>query len=332
MKAITLNRKLENKIELKNIDLPKLEAHEVKVAIQAAALNHRDEWARKGLYPNLRDGVILGSDGSGTVVEVGAAVSQDWLGKEVIINPALYWGENQKAQSAKFEILGIPKDGTLAECLVVDASRLHLKPAHLSWEEAAALPLAGQTAYRALFYRAELRPDQKVLVTGFGGGVAQFATQFALAAGARVYVSSSGQQKMEKALELGVLGAFDYTQQDWVDQAKSEAGGFDVIIDGAAGESFSDLLKLCLPGATLVFYGATRGNPSALDARRIFWNQLNIKGSTMGSDEDFRQMLNFVQDQQIKPLIDQVFSFDEAVAAFDRMRDGLQLGKIVLRP
>ncbi|MFC3881412.1 zinc-binding dehydrogenase [Algoriphagus namhaensis] len=332
MRAITLNRALPDKIELKSVSSKAVGAKEVLVKIKAAALNHRDEWARKGLYPNLRDGVILGSDGAGIVKEAGDQVSKDWIGKEVIINPSINWGNDQKAQSADFEILGIPRDGTLAENVLVPADRLHEKPAHLNWEEAAALPLAGLTAFRALFYRAGLIKGQKVLVTGFGGGVAQFATQFAIAAEGEVYVSSSSPAKIEKARSLGAKAGFDYRDANWVNEAKSIAGGFDVIIDGAAGDSFSDLLKVCNTGGTVVFYGATGGNPSQLDARRIFWNQLNIKGSTMGSDQDFLEMLEFVSKHRIKPLVDQVFSFEEAVTAFDRMRDGKQLGKIVLKP
>ncbi len=332
MNAVTLESGLADKINIGEVDLPKLTSGFVRVKVKAAALNHRDEWARKGLYPNLKDGIILGSDGAGVVSEVTDEKDKVWVGQEVIINPALFWGNDQKAQSKEFGILGIPTNGTLAEYVDIPADRLHQKPDHLSWEEAAALPLAGLTAYRALFYRAGLNNGQKVLVTGFGGGVAQFATQFALAAGAQVWVSSSSSSKLSTAKELGVEGGFDYTNDTWPQEAKTASDGFDVIIDGAAGPSFKDLLKVCKPGGTIVFYGATRGNPEGLDARRIFWNQLNIKGSTMGSDDDFADMIAFVKNHQIKPLVDKVFHLKDAVAAFDRMKAGEQTGKIVICP
>jgi len=332
MKAVVLERSLADKIQIVDIKRSSLEPGYVRVRVKAAALNHRDEWARKGLYPNLKDGIILGSDGAGEVSEIGSAVSKEWLGKEVVINPSLFWGDDQRAQSKNFGILGIPTNGTLAEFVDVPADRIRLKPSHLSWEEAAALPLAGLTAYRALFYRGDLKSGQKVLVTGFGGGVAQFASQFAIYAGAKVWVSSSSKQKIERAISLGAEGGFDYLNEDWVNQAKSESDGFDLIIDGAAGKGFANLLKVVSPGGTIVFYGATTGNPEGLDARRIFWNQISIKGSTMGSDQDFEGMLDFVNRNQIHPVVDQVFEMEEAVNAFDRMKAGKQMGKIVLIP
>jgi NADPH:quinone reductase-like Zn-dependent oxidoreductase len=210
---------------------------------------------------------------------------------------------------------------------------LHQKPDHLTWEEAAALPLAGLTAYRALTYQGQLEEDENVLVTGYGGGVAQFAAQFALALGAKVSISSSSSDKIKKGLKMGASFGFDYTNPKWVDQAiEKSRGGFDLIIDGAAGDSFNQLIQVCKPGGRIVFYGATRGNPSKLEARRVFWNQLKIMGSTMGSDKDFRKMLQLVERKEIHPVIDKVFPLDKAIEAFDRMRDGEQMGKIILKP
>ncbi|UJP64383.1 zinc-binding dehydrogenase [Mongoliitalea daihaiensis] len=331
MKAVVLNRSVANQLEIKNVEKPKVGEGEVIVQVKAGALNHRDEWCRQGLYPNLKDGVILGSDGAGVVVELGEGVDSSWLKKEVIINPSLNWGEDERVQVKEYKILGMPDNGTLAEFINIKTDRLHEKPSHLSWEEAAALPLGGLTAFRALMVQGRLQKDEKVLVTGFGGGVAQFAVQFAIAAGAEVYVSSSSEEKRQKALSLGVTGAFDYTNEAWVKEAIALTGGFDLIIDSAVGDTFNNLIKLANPGARIVFYGATKGNPTGFDARKVFWNQLQIIGSTMGSDKDFEAMLNFVNQHQIKPVIDHVFSLDEAVQAFDRMKAGSQMGKIVLK-
>ena len=332
MKAITLDSKSPSKLSLTQVQERELEFGEVKVSIRAAALNHRDEWCRKGLYPNIQDGIILGSDGAGVVEEVGDGIDLAWVGKEVIINPAINWGLDQKAQSKEFEILGMPRNGTLAEKAIVPADRLVLKPEHLSFEEAAALPLAGLTAYRALFYHGQVKHGEKVLITGFGGGVAQFAFQYALAAGAKVFASSSSKEKRSVATKLGAKDVFDYSEKDWAEKALKSSGGIDLIIDSAAGNTFNDLLQVLNPGGRLIFYGATRGNISELNARKIFWNQLKIQGTTMGSDQDFEEMVQFVKEQEIKPLIDQVFPFTECDKAFDRMRDGKQLGKIVLVP
>lgn len=332
MKGIVLNRTLADKIALEEVILPDLKKDEVLVKIKAAALNHRDEWCRVGLYPNLKDGVVLGSDGSGIVESVGSEVDTEWKGKEVIINPALYWGPNQAVQSKEFEILGMPRNGTLAEFVIVPADRLFEKPSHLSFEQAAALPLAGLTAFRALVYQGEIKSGRKVLITGIGGGVAQFAFQFALAFGAEVYVSSSKPEKIHRAMEQGALGGYNYLEATWTENALAETGGFDLIIDGAAGSGLNDLVAVTKPGGRIVFYGATQGNPGKIEARRIFWNQLKVIGTTMGSDEDFRQMIAFVKDKKIVPVVDSVFSFEDAVKAFDRMRVGAQSGKIVLTP
>lgn len=158
---------------------------EAVVTLRAAALNHRDVWIKAGQYAGLKWPCIPGSDGAGVVTSVGQGVDLAWIGREVVINPSFDWGPDEHAQGEKFAILGLPRDGTLAENIAVPVTQLSAKPAHLSWEEAAALPLAGLTAYRALFSRARLKPTDRVLVTGIGGGVALFVLQFAAAVGGR---------------------------------------------------------------------------------------------------------------------------------------------------
>uniref|UniRef100_UPI00404793BF quinone oxidoreductase family protein n=1 Tax=Algoriphagus sp. TaxID=1872435 RepID=UPI00404793BF len=332
MKGIVLQRNSPSKIQLLELPQPVCGPGEVLIKIKAAALNHRDEWCRKGLYPNLKDGVILGSDGAGIVVEVGAGVDPSLIGEEVLINPAKNWGINEKAQSKEFEILGMPSQGTLAEFITVPADRIHPKPNQLSWEEAAALPLAGLTAYRALVVKGHVQAGDQVLVTGIGGGVAQFVAQFALALGAKVFVSSSAPEKISQAIAQGASAGFNYTDANWSTQALQQTGGIDLVIDGAAGDTLTHLMDVCNPGARLVFYGATRGNPGQLEARKLFWNQLQLIGTTMGSDANFLQMLQLVKKHQLKPILDQVFPLEQAVEAFDRMKEGRQFGKIVLVP
>jgi len=317
MKAITLDSTQDSKLLLTEVQTGALLPGEVRVQIKAAALNHRDEWCRKGLYPNIRDGVTLGSDGAGIVAEIGEGVDYEWLQKEVIINPALNWGENQKVQSANFEILGMPRNGTLAESVIVPVDRLHKKPEHLSWEEAGALPLAGLTAFRALTYQGDIQAGENLLVTGFGGGVAQFAVQFGLALGAKVSTSSSSPEKLKIAKALGVEYVYNYHDHNWISKALEDGDGFDLIIDGAVGDTLNHLIEVAKPGGKIVYYGATLGNPTKLIARKIFWNQLKIMGTTMGSDLDFKNMISLVGENKIKPIIDQVFKFEEADKAMD---------------
>lgn len=331
MKAIVLDRTLPIGISFQDVTLGPLGDHDVRIEVAAAALNHRDEWCRQGKYGNLKDGVVLGSDGSGIVVDAGKRVDHSWVGKEVIINPALHWGDNQQAQGPDFRILGMPDNGTFAEFIQVPGDRIYSKPDHLNLIEAAALPLAGLTAYRALFYQGDLKPGQKVLVTGIGGGVAQFALQFALAQKATVYVSSSSQDKLNAATALGAKSGFIYSDTKWVEEAKSLTGGFDLVIDSAMGNTLGNLLDVIKPGGKLVFFGATLGNPSEMNVRKIFWNQLTLKGTTMGSDRDFEDMLEFVSHHKIKPVADHIFDFDQAITAFERMEQGTQLGKLVLK-
>lgn len=332
MRGIVLNRQLDSKIKLIEIPDPELKSGEALIRIKAAALNHRDEWCRQGLYPNLTDGVILGSDGAGIVEKVFDDVHSSWIGKAVIIHPGGNWGSNQKAQSKEFKILGMPDNGTLAQYLAIPVDRLHEKPAHLNWEEAAALPLAGVTAYRALVYFGEVKSGDQVLVTGIGGGVAQFAAQFALAKGAILSVSSSSSAKLEKAKRDGADFLFNYLGPDWTNKAIEATAGFDLIIDGASGDTLNQLITVCRPGGKIIIYGATMGNPGKIEARKVFWNQLKIMGSTMGSDQDFLGMLALVNEKEIHPVIDQIFPLSEAEKAFDRMKAGDQLGKIVLIP
>ena len=170
-----------------------------------------------------------------------------------------------------------------------------------------------------------------MLITGIGGGVALFALQFAVAADAEVVVTSGSVEKLDKAMAMGAMGGANYRESGWVQRLKSLAGAFDVIVDGAAGDGLNDLLELAAPGGRIVLYGATRGNPSQVVARRIFWKQLNVLGSTMGSPEDFETMVRFVTRHQVKPVVDRVFGLEHGEAAFRWMDEGKQFGKIVVK-
>lgn len=328
MQALTFTA--VNEMKLQTVPDPVPGAGEARVRVRAAALNHRDLWIKLGQYAGLKWPCIPGSDGAGIVDAVGEGVDESWVGREVIINPALDWGGNPAAQGGEFSILGLPRDGTLAEAVVVPVGQLSAKPEHLSWAEAAALPLAGLTAWRAVMSRARLHPDERVLVPGIGGGVALFALQIAVAHGAKVWVTSSSSAKIARAVEWGAQGGFDYTANDWAKAAARESGGFDVIIDGAGGAGVDQLIDASAPGARLVSYGATRGNVPKLALRKIFWRQLSVLGTTMGNPADWSALLAFVANHRLTPVVSDTFALAQADEAFALMERGGQMGKIVL--
>jgi 2-desacetyl-2-hydroxyethyl bacteriochlorophyllide A dehydrogenase len=322
-----------NQLELREVPDPVAAAGEVVVRIAAAALNHRDVWIKLGQYAGLKFPSIPGSDGVGEVVSVGEGVDPAWRGRRVLINPSFGWGPFEGAQGADFSILGLPRHGTLAEAIAVPVAQVSVVPGHLGDDEAAALPLAGLTAWRAIMSRAGLRRGERVLVGGIGGGTAVFALQFAVAAGAEVWVTSSSPAKIDRAKALGARGGFDYTQPGWAEAAEREAGGlFDVLVDSAGGSGFESLVDLAAPGGRIVFFGATRGNPGVLPMRKVFWRQLSLLGTTMGSPADWEAMLAAVADRTIRPVVGEVFPFARAAEAFALMELGGQFGKIVLKP
>jgi NADPH:quinone reductase-like Zn-dependent oxidoreductase len=329
MKAAVLTG-IKQPLAIQQVPDPVAAPGEALVRLKTAALNHRDLWTQLGLYPNIKLPVTLGSDGAGVVISVGSATEASWVGREVIINPALDWGNDSWAQGPGFRILGMPDAGTFAEQITVPVENLAPKPAHLTWEHAAALPLAGLTAWRALFTRAQLKPDERVLVTGIGGGAALFALQFVVAAGAQAWVTSSSLDKIQRARTLGAAGGANYRDADWAESLQKLAGRFDVIVDSAGGEGFARLIDLTAPGGRIVFFGATTGNPQGLDLRKCFFRQINVLGTTMGSPADFIGMTRFVETHRITPVVDKVFPLASADAALRHMEAAAQFGKIGL--
>ncbi|MCS6929726.1 MAG: zinc-binding dehydrogenase [Saprospiraceae bacterium] len=289
------------------------------VRLRAAALNHRDYWIQQGQYAHIRLPAVLGSDGAG-----------EWRGRPVVIYPGLDWGDDPTMPGRNFRVLGMPEDGTFAEYVLVPRANLFPKPEHLTWKQAAALPLAGLTAYRTLFTRCQLRAGERVLITGIGGGVALMACQLAIAAGAEVFVTSGSDEKIQRAIQMGASSGVNYRAADWPKQLRAMAGGFDVVIDAAGGDAFSLLPPLCNTGARIGIYGGSLGKINSLSPQVIFWKQLAIYGSSMGSPQEFEHMLRFVQQHRIVPVVDAVFPLAEGNVALRRLAAGEQFGKIVL--
>jgi zinc-binding alcohol dehydrogenase/oxidoreductase len=291
---------------------------EVLVELRAAGLNRRDLLVSRGVYPFPLP-LVPGSDGAG--------VRRD-TGEEVIINPSLHWGDRREVGGPDFQILGGPRDGTYAELVVVPEENVAPKPARLSWEEAAALPLAALTAYRALFTRGCLRAGETVLVLGAGSGVSTFVVQLAAQAGARVLVTSSSDEKIERSRGLGAEGGVNYASADWVAWAK-ERGGVDVVVD-SVGATWPQSLECLRPGGRVVVFGATGGTEATLPVRPFYAGQLSLLGTMMGSPADFAGLLGALERGTWRPVVDSVRPLAEAVAALEELEAGSHFGKLVL--
>ncbi|MCS6969265.1 MAG: zinc-binding dehydrogenase [Cytophagales bacterium] len=333
MRALQLTDSLEEPLAIVEVPMPTLQSlapRQAIVRIKAAALNHRDVWISQRMYPHIRPFCTLGSDGCGVVEQVSSPEDSSLIGKTVVINPNQHWGPKKEVQSAQYSILGNPVDGTFAEYIAIDVHRLCEKPPHLTVAQAAALPIAGLTAYRVICKCSGLDSSHQVLITGIGGGVALFALQFALVFKAGVWVTSSSPEKIWHAKQLGAREGFNYRQADWHKQALEATGGFDFIIDGTGGEDFNKLIEIIKPGGKIITYGATAGAPRQVHLPRIFYKQITIQGSTMGNDEEFAQMLQFCTQHHIVPVIDSVRPFSKIISAFEEMRQGKQFGKLVV--
>lgn len=330
MKALVLESK-NSPFIVKDVPPPSIGDSDILVNIKTAAFNHRDYFLQQGLYPRTTYPIIIGSDGAGIVVAVGRNVSPSMIGTEVVINPSLNWGSNPKCAIREYKILGFPDQGTFAEFVAVPARLVHPKPRHLTWEESAALPLAAMTAFRAVFTKGNVQRDENVLITGIGGGVALSAMQFALAAGARVFVTSGADEKIQKAIALGAQSGVNYRNDRWASELIQLAPSFDLILDGSVGDGFAKLLDAASFGGRIVLYGSTQGKSPNAEPARIFWKQLSILGTTMATDEEFVAMLRFVEQHSIKPVVDSVSPFEHANEALARMASGKQFGKLVLK-
>ncbi len=294
---------------------------EVLIGLRAASLNHLDVWIRQGL-PSVPKPRILGADGAGVVAALGAGVDRFAVGDRVLINPGLDDGAR---------IVGEHMDGTHAELIAIAAEYVHPIPGDLSFEEAAAFPLVFMTAYRMLATRAELREGEWVLVWGVGSGVGTAALAVGKALGARVLATSTDDAKLERALELGADQVVR-TDGDVIGLVRelTDGAGVDVVIEHVGEATWKSSLQAARTGGRIVVCGATSGPNPPAQLHRIFWKQLSILGSTMGTREDFAAMLELVASGRAKPIVDQVFPLDDVRTAHARLESGEQLGKVVL--
>ncbi|RFB18060.1 NAD(P)-dependent alcohol dehydrogenase [Bacillus sp. HNG] len=302
-------------------------AGEVKVKLKSAGLNHRDLFIlhrHKETEPPL----VIGSDGAGVVEKVGPGVESVKVGDEVIINPSLGWKEKSDAPPEGHEILGLPDHGTFAEKITISAENVGPKPTHLSWDEAGVLSLAAMTAYRALFTRAQITETDTVLLPGIGSGAVTFLLLFAKAVGARVIVTSRSEAKLKRALELGADVAID-SNSDWNEALNGEK--VDIVVETVGAATFHKSLGQLRKGGKMITFGASAGDTVDFNLREFFYGQYTLLGSTMASTEEFNEMLHFVNEHKIKPVLDKVFPLEDAAKALQRIDEAEQFGKIAIK-
>jgi NADPH:quinone reductase-like Zn-dependent oxidoreductase len=334
-----------SQLEIRDVPAPVLaHAGDVRVRLNAAALNHLDLWTLRGLpglslsFPH-----ILGGDGAGIVEDVGSEVTRVSPGDHVMLNPGVscyhcpYCLRGDHSLCQTYGLLGEHLPGTLAEYVVVPEQNLHRMPRRegepvASWGEAAAFSLVSLTAWRMLVSRARVRAGETVLIWGIGGGVSLMALQIAKLVGARVVVTSSSDAKLDRARDLGADGTINHGSSDVVKEFRKLTGdrGAEVVIDSVGDATWQRSLRLLLPGGRLVTCGATTGPKVEIDVRRLFWYQWTIMGSTMGGVEDYREVVRLLAQGQLRPIVDSTVPLERATEAFERLSRGEQFGKLVV--
>jgi zinc-binding alcohol dehydrogenase/oxidoreductase len=298
---------------------------EVLVRLRASALNHLDVWIRKGL-PSVPKPRILGADGAGVVEALGEGVSGFEIGERVVLNPGI------EAGGGRIYVIGEHGDGTNAELIAMPATNVHPIPDGLSFEEAAAFPLVFETAYRMLVTRAGLREGEWVFAWGIGGGVSTATLAIGKALGAKVMVTSSSEAKLERARELGADATVNHATGDVREAVKEATGGHgaDIVVESVGEATWATSLQVAAPAGRITVCGATSGPNPPAGLHRVWWKQLSILGSTMGTGEDFAGAYKLVASGRARPVVDSVLPLEEIRAAHARMEAGEQLGKIVL--
>lgn len=325
--------------QLRELPDPEPGPDEVVVRVRAAALNHLDLWTVSGtLGIDISFPFVLGADGAGEIASVGDGVRGMRPGMRVLVNPAVSCGgceqcrAGEQSQCVSFRMIGEHLPGTFAEQVRLPARNVFPFPGHLSFAEAAALGVTFITAYRMLFTRGDLNPGEWVLVTGIGGGLALTLFQLARPLAGRLFVTSSSDDKLERARALGADAGINYRTDDVgkVVRRLTTKRGVDLVVDSAGGSALDASLRALVKGGRIVIAGATAGPRAEIDVRRLFWNQLRIIGSTMGSDSDVSDMIRMVAGTKLRPIVDRVFPLAEAPAALSYLKSQQHFGKIVL--
>lgn len=330
-----------DQLEYADVPEPSVGPRDALVQVKAVALNHLDLWTRRGL-PGLRLPLphIGGSDVAGVVAAVGAHADESWVGRRVVVNPALSCGicafcrAGEQSLCDQFKIMGEHTTGGMAEYLAVPAANLYPIPDDYPFTDAAAAPLAFQTAWRSLIGQGQLRPGERVLILGAGGGVATAAIQIAKLAGAYVYAVTSTPEKEQRARELGADETINYTSSDFSKEIwrRTEKRGVDLVLENVGLATWAGSLRSLARGGRLVTYGATTGRKAETDLNLLFYKQLHLIGSTMSNYAEFDVVMRLVFSGRLRPVVDRTLPLAEGREAQRLLESGEQFGKIVLEP
>ncbi len=342
MKALAFNEfGGPEKLKLQEVPDPKIGPGEVLLRVRACALNHLDLFVREGI-PALKTPLPFwsGCDIAGDVAEVGSAVEDVKVGERVAVNPSLSCGrcefclQGEDSMCVRYGILGEHEPGGFAEAVKVPAGNILKLPDHVAYEDAAAFILVNLTAWRMIVTQAAVRPGEDVLILGVGGGVSSTAVQIAKLCGARVWVTSSSDAKLERARALGADECINYTKHDWAKVVfeKTARRGVDVVVENVGASTWKQSLRSLRKGGRLVTCGATTGPIGETDIRIVFWNQLRIIGSTMGNRKEFDSVMTQLFRGRLKAIMDEVVPLKDGAAAQRKLAEGKQFGKIVLKP
>ena len=340
MKAVRIHKHGDEKVlNWENVSLPVVNNDHVLVKIKAVAINHLDIWIRKGI-PGISLPMIIGSDGAGVVTEIGNKVDKFKVGDKVIINPLLFCGDcsacldNRENQCSSMGIIGETTNGTNCEYIAVNQRNLINKPSNISFESAAAFPLAGQTAFQMLINRAKLKESDIVFIWGSSSGVGSFGLQIAKSFGCKVIATGGSIDKCKHASKLGADLILNHYEDDIVSKVKNftKGKGADVIFEHSGFETWSTSMKILSRYGRLVTCGSTTGPKVSIDLRYIFFKQQSILGSTMGTLSALEGITNLIAKEEVKPVIDTIFSLENISDAHKHIEDSNQFGKVVLVP
>lgn len=327
-------------VSVGTVPVPEPGPGEVRIQVKAASMNHLDLWIRRGLPIDHPMPHIGGSDMAGVVEALGPGVEGVALGTRVVVDPSLGYGwydgqgRGPSFDEPSFRILGEHTQGGFAEYAVAPAANLLEIPEDVSFETAAAAGLVFVTAWRGLMNRGRLRAGERVLITGGSGGVSTAAIQIARLAGAEVYVVTSGADNVQRVLELGAHVAYDRTKVDFSREVWRDTGkeGVHVVLDAVGEVLWEPCLRALSVGGRLVTYGATTGARGSTEIRLVFWKQLDVLGSTMGTPAEFREVMRLVFRGKLEPVIHRVLPLSEARRAHELLEEGEVFGKLVLTP
>ena len=329
------------KLKYRDVPDPKIGPDEVLIRVHACALNHLDLFVREGI-PALKTPLPFwtGCDIAGDVVEVGASVQGVKVGDRVVVNPRLACGrcefciQGEDSLCIRYGLIGEHIHGGLAELVKVPGANVLAFPPHIPYEEAASFVLTNMTAWRMLVTQGQVRAGQDVLILGVGGGVSSTAVQIAKLCGARVLVTSSSDEKLQRARALGADVLINYSKEDWPNAVSEKTGkrGVDVVIENVGAATWKQSLRCLKKGGRLVTCGATSGPIGETDIRIVFWKQVHIIGSTMSNRKEFRDVTRLFFDGKLRAIVDDVFPLKDGAAAQARLAEGKQFGKIVLVP